>query len=59
MPQGVVNQLEVVQIDEHHHHHLPGALGMFQRRIRLIIERYPVGQPRHQIIVGKLVNAFF
>ncbi len=52
MAVGVVDHLEVVEIDEEHAHRLPDPPGSDQLLIDAVLEQAPVGQPGQRVVPG-------
>ena len=51
MPEAVVDELEVVQVDIQHSHPGAGALGAGQRQLQVLLEQDAVGQPGQRVVV--------
>ena len=52
MAEGVVDDLEAVDVAEEKRHPTPGAVGLQQRVIEVVEEQAPVGQPREGVLKG-------
>ena len=53
VPQGVVHQLEAVQVEEEHREHPIVAVGEHQRLLQLLQEEAAVGEPGQGVVVGE------
>ena len=56
-PQRVVHVLEVVEVQEHHGHAVPGALRARERAREPVAQDEPVGQPREAVVGGHVLQA--
>ena len=52
-PQRIVDQLEPVEIDQHHRQQLAGATRPLDRLGQAVVEQQAVGQPGQRIVVGE------
>ena len=54
--QGIIDLLEVVEINEQQGHLQPVAAGLMQRLVQAVQQHRPVGQTGQAVIVGQLVK---
>ena len=56
--EGVVDDLEAVEIEEHHRHGMLGAAGVGERHRQPVAEQTPVRQSRQRIVVRLILDLF-
>lgn len=56
VPARIVDDLEVVEIQQHESDPAVGATGL-QRLLQIRTQQEPVGQPRHWVVVGQMIEA--
>ena len=59
MPEGVVDELEAVQVDEQQRDLLPLAPGALQRPRQVVLELQAVGQPGQRVVMGQVQQPLF
>ena len=58
MAVGVVDRLEVVEVDEEHAHRFPDPPGPDQLLLDAVLEQSPVGQPGQRVVPGHVRDLF-
>jgi hypothetical protein len=57
--EGIVDDLETVQIQEHHGEFLTATFGVGDRKLETVLEKGPVWQARQQVVIGLEIDECF
>ena len=56
--EGVVDDLEAVEVEQHHRNHLFAAVSARHRLVQAVVEQDAVGKLGQRIVVGQVMKAF-